>query len=166
LKIYNRVPFKEVAYDFGRLSHYLADLNDPLLLREDDSREPQYQLDFAQYLERNADQFPWTFDGHEDPLLQKDRVPEYLHRIASETARSYPLLGESYFPNGSLVSSDTFDPRSLPFGIASLSYTHSIQDTVRIWFYVWKKSHGDTSYTPFHSKSKKGVPDEPKARTH
>ena len=151
-KVYNHVPFSEIAVDFGRLSHYLADLNDPLLLSDADSRETSYGADFALYQERNIDVFPWVFDGHENSLLKKGQLQSYIFEIASGTARSYPLLGQSYYPNGVLVSSATFDPRSLPFGIANLSYNHSISNTVQMWFYTWKKSNADMSYTPFYSK--------------
>jgi hypothetical protein len=152
--IYNHVPFKKVAEDFGRMAHYIADLNDPLILSDKDSREDQYRADFAIYLEKNSDLFPWIFDGHEPSLLNQPTEEEYLHQIAVNAVEKYSLLGDSYFPNGVLVSSDTFDPRSLPFGIASLTYSRSISHTVQFWFYTWKKAHGDTTWTPFHSKGK------------
>lgn len=151
-KIHDHAPFSEVCTDFGRLSHYVSDLNDPLLLSDSDTREPTYDQDFQVYLERNIDLFPWIFDGHEDPTLRSGQMDVYLYRIASAAGKSYPLLGNAYYPDGKFVSSDTFDPRSLPFGIASLSYSHSITNTVQLWFYVWSKSHGDTTYTPFLTK--------------
>lgn len=154
LKISTHVPFREIAEDFGRLSHYMADLNDPLILKDSDRRESTYRTDFARYLEKNIDVFPWIFEGHEHPLLRKESQLDYIQHIAFDTAKKYSLLGEAYYPNGRLVSSDTFDPRSLPFGIASLSFTHSISNTVQIWFYVWRKAHGDINYTPFYSKRK------------
>jgi hypothetical protein len=158
-KIYNHVRFRELAVDFGKLSHYMADLNDPLLLEDTDIRESQYREDFPRYQERNLEKFPWIFSGHDDPLLQQDRVTEYIHSVAARTARHYSVLGDSYFPDGVLVSSDTFDPKSLPFGIASLSYSNSITDTIRIWFYSWKKAHGDISRTPFYrGKSERRTP--------
>lgn len=147
-------PFQEIAYKIGGLSHYMSDLNDPLLLEHSDPREPQYRLDFAVYLEKNIDQFPWVFDGHEQPDLIEGKLEDYIFRIASKAAGRYPRIGEAYFPNGVLVSSDTFDPRSLPFGIASLSYSHSISNTIQIWFYVWRQAHGDISKTPFYSGEK------------
>jgi hypothetical protein len=153
-KITTHVSFKEVAEDFGKLSHYITDLNDPLILSDADKREGSYRLDFARYLERNIDQFPWIFEGHDHPLLRKESEQDYLFHIATEAVRRYPLLGSSYFPNGVLVSSNTFDPRSLPFGIASLSFNHSISNTVQTWFYIWRKAHGDITYTPFYSKRK------------
>ena len=152
-KIHDHVPFREVAVDFGRLAHYLADLNDPLILSDADARESQYRADFARYLERNMDKFPWIFDGHENPILARPDLKEYFYSIASNTVVKYPRLGEAYFPDGVLVSSETFDPKSHPFGIASLSYSHSITNTVQIWFYVWRKSHGDISHTPFYRKT-------------
>ncbi len=151
-KIYNHAPFSEIAVDFGRLSHYLADLNDPLLLSDADRRESVYRADFAVYQEDNIDRFPWVFDGHENSLLRKGQIESYIYEIAAGAVRSYALLGDAYFPNGVLGPSATFDPRSLPFGIASLSYDHSISNTVQVWFYTWKKSNADISYTPFYSK--------------
>lgn len=148
-KIHDHVSFKEISMDFGRLAHYTCDLNDPLLLSDSDTREPQYAPDFAQYLERNISLFPWIFDGHENALLKNDQWNEYIQKTAEDAVRNYSVIGDSYFPQGVLVSSDTFDPKSLPFGIASLSYSHSITDTVQIWFAVWQKAHADIKFTPF-----------------
>lgn len=159
-KIYNHTPFGEVASDFGALSHYLSDLNDPLLLADTDPREPTYHDDFPVYLEKNVSMFPWIFSGHENPLLKKDQLRDYLTGLASRSAKDYGVIGDAYYPDGKLVSSDTFDWRSLPFGIANLSYNHSIESTIQMWFYVWRKSHGDITYTPFYNepKSKRGKP--------
>ena len=153
-KINKHVPFKEIARDFGSLSHYMADLSDPLVIGDGDPREPQYNRDFAVYMEKNMDQFPWIFDGHENPLLQSGRVNDYLHQVASASVEKYDRIGEAYFPEGTLVSSDTFDWKSLPFGIASLSYSRSITNTVQMWFYIWRAAHGDVTVTPFFSKQK------------
>lgn len=155
--IHDHHPFRLVAVDFGRVAHYIADLNDPLVLSDDDQREESYRADFAIYAEKSIPKFPWVFDGHENPLLEKSDFTDYFYSIAADAVRTYPRLGEAYFPNGTLVSSDTFDDRSHPFGIASLSYSHAISDTVQIWFYVWRKAHGDISYTPFYHKAKKIV---------
>lgn len=153
-KIHDHVPFQQIARDFGALSHYMADLNDPLILGDSDGREPQYRDDFAVYTEKNIALFPWIFGGHEDPVLQAGREAEYLSSTATVSVERYERIGEAYFPEGALVSSDTFDARSLPFGIASLSWSRSITSTVQVWFYVWRKAHGDTTYTPFFSKQK------------
>lgn len=154
-KIYAHTSFAEIAFDFGSLAHYLSDLNDPLLLEDNDPRETAYHDDFAAYLEKNIPLFPWIFGGHENILLKKDQVKDYVFETASRSARDYPLIGDAYYPDGALVSSNTFDAKSLPFGIANLSYNHSIENTVQIWFHVWRKSHGDTTYTPFYNEPKK-----------
>jgi hypothetical protein len=153
-KIHDHKSFREVAVDFGRLAHYMCDLNDPLIIENSDPREPQYAKDFAIYLEKNIEKFPWVFDSHENDTLHKN-LKEYLFQVASHAGEKYARLGEAYFPNGVLVSSDTFDPRSLPFGIASLSYSHSINDTVQVWFYTWRKSHADIGYTPLYRHESK-----------
>ncbi|MCI0415264.1 hypothetical protein L0222_21030 [bacterium] len=153
-KIATHVPFREIAEDLGRLSHYACDLNDPLILLDSDSREPAYRVDFAIYLEKNIEKFPWIFDGHEHYLLAEGNVKEYVHQLALHVSTKYPRLGEAYFPRGTLVSSDTFDPRSLPFGIASLSYSHCITNTVQLWFHAWKEAHGDITYTPLYKRKR------------
>jgi hypothetical protein len=147
-RIRAQAPFRELAADFGRLAHYAADLNDLLIIGAADPREDQYRQDFAIYLEKNIELFPWIFDGHEHPLLMAGKEREYIHEVASAAVERYDRLGEAYFPAGVLVSSDTFDPKSLPFGIANLSYNRSISRTVQLWFHIWKKSHGDTTLTP------------------
>lgn len=154
-----RASFAEIAFFFGSLAHYATDLNDPLLLMDDDPREPAYQSDFAIYLEKNIPLFPWIFSGHESDLLKKDQLRDYVFQLARDSSRNYAVIGDAYYPQGSLVSSDTFDLRSLPFGVASLSYSRSIESTVQIWFYVWRKAHGDITFTPFYNEktSKRGV---------
>lgn len=154
-KIYNHVHFKEVARDFGRLSHYMSDLNDPLLLENRDPREPEYNRDFAQYLEKNIEKFPWIFNSHEHPKLKKGELAGFIQDVAARTIQPYDRIGEAYFPDGKLISSNTFDYRSHPFGIASLSYSRSIENTIQIWYYTWKKSNGDVTYTPFFNKKKR-----------
>jgi hypothetical protein len=131
----------------------MADLNDPLLLKDDDPKEPHYRIDFAMYAEKNIEKYPWVFEGHENDLLKEGKFREYIHEVATRASSKYGRLGEAYFPNGGpMVSSDTFDPRSLPFGIASLSYSHSISRTVQVWFHTWKQSNGDITYTPLYKK--------------
>ena len=82
---------RKVAVDFGRMAHYIADLNDPLILSDKDSREQQYRADFAIYLENNLDLFPWIFDGHEPSLLNQPSEEEYLHQIAVNAVQKYPI---------------------------------------------------------------------------
>ena len=151
-EMHNHQKFGIVAGEFGRLAHYLADLNDPLVLMDTDSREGTYRNDFAIYAEMNIPKFPWIFDGHIDKTLEKNQIAEYLKTQAERAARNYQEIGEAYYPEGTLVSSNTFDEHSLPFGIASLSYSHSVSSTVQVWFYIWRKAHGDTSFTPFYSE--------------
>ncbi len=155
VKIHDHVPFRKVAVDFGSLSHYISDLNDPTVICDSDKREKDYRADFAMYFEKNIDQFTWVYYGHEDEQLNQGHIPEFVYGIAARSEKQYPYLGDSYYPNGVRVSSDTFDPKSLPFGIASLAWSHSISNTVQIWFDCWRRAHGDTEHTPFLRSSKK-----------
>jgi len=39
--------------------------------------------------------------------------------------------------------------RSLPYGIGSLSWSHTVTDTARVWLFIWKQAHGDLYGTPW-----------------
>jgi hypothetical protein len=153
-KIHDHVPFRELAFDFGALSHYISDLNDPLVVFDSDPRESQYRVDFAIYVEKNIDKFPWVYYGHEDPLLKEGKIAAFVYEIASRGEKPYAYLGQSYFPKGTLVSSDTFDPKSLPFGIGSLSYSHAISNTIQVWFDVWRRAHADLERAPYRDRQR------------
>jgi hypothetical protein len=40
------------------------------------------------------------------------------------------------------------DPRSPLYGVAALVYSHAINDTARVWLWVWRSANGDMSGRP------------------
>src|SRR2546425_7574613 len=51
--------------------------------------------------------------------------------------------------DGTPKSPSALDERSVPFGIASLSYSHSTSDIAWIWRHLWVSINGDMHGTPF-----------------
>jgi hypothetical protein len=40
------------------------------------------------------------------------------------------------------------DPRSPLYGIAAVVYSHAINDTARVWLWIWKSANGDMARRP------------------
>lgn len=142
-------PFTEVARTLGALAHYVGDLNNPLQVAHGDPREPLYAADYASYVESNLGRFPLVFYGWEDRTLDDGAVRVFAESAAARARRYYAHIGRAYAPDNPAPPRVRFDVRSLPFGIASLSYSHTVTDTAKIWLHVWRRAHGDLSGTPY-----------------
>ncbi len=79
--------------------------------------------------------------------------PADLHALMMATARevgkSYELIGPAFKNDGTPRSRDALDERSIPFGIASLSYSRAVSDIVLVWHSLWASVDGDLSGTPY-----------------
>lgn len=146
-----RRPISVLVYRLGVVAHYAADLNDPLLTSQSGGGAA-FGPDYAGYVEENLHLYPAVFYGY--PSLEQI-PPAGENRMAvvrdgmdsAEMARGYfPHLERAYSRSGG--SSDGFDVRSIPFGIASLSYSRAVTGVARSWLRVWVAARGDLSGTP------------------
>ncbi len=128
-----------VAGQLGLLAHLVADANNPFHTANDDPRMALVHDDFEQYFERRLSRFPTVFYGL-DPHFTLD---SFLDRTLARSAGFYPLMESEYFAGGERHSSSTFDDRSTAFGVASVSYSHSVTDLANLYFYIWKQAGGD-----------------------
>ena len=144
-------PFAEVARQLGVMAHFVGDLNNPLQVSSADAREPIYARDYAEYVETNLERFPLVFYGWRDPALEPagPGVRGFALQIADRSRRYYGHIGHAYAPDNPVPLASRFDVRSLPFGIGSLSYSHAVTDTARLWLDVWRRAHGDMGGTPY-----------------
>jgi len=148
-------PFAEVARAMGSLAHVIGDLNNPLQVADDDPAEARYAADYVSYVESNLDRYPLVFYGWSDPHLglpgrpADGDVESFATAIADRTRGHYPHIRRAYAANDPRPVAQRFDVRSLPFGIGSLCYSHTVTDTARIWLYIWGRAHGDLRGTPY-----------------
>jgi hypothetical protein len=147
-------PFADVARRMGELAHFIGDLDNPLQVSQGDPREPDYARDYAEYVESNLDRFPLVFYGWKEPALDTGAeraggVRRFAEQIASRSRVHYGHIGRAYAPDNPEPLARRFDVRSLPFGIGSLSYSHAVTDTAKIWLHVWRKANGDINGTPY-----------------
>ena len=142
-------PLAQVVRRFGILAHRIGDVNDPLHAADRDPAVGRYYADYQKYLEQQMGRFRLVFEGYRSATLDDQGPEAYLMETAARS-REYALaVRRAYREDGSRVSPQSFDVRSLAFGVGSLSYSHAVNDIMRIWLWTWEGCHGDTGRTPF-----------------
>ena len=144
-----RAAFDKITYEMGVLSHLVADVEFPLNASDADPREPLYRDAYCRYIERMLDRIPFVLDRDPPKTLEKDDIRGFVRDIARRAGKNYALIGPAFKDDGTPKSASALDERSVPFGIASLSYSHSTSDIAWIWRHVWVSINGDMQGTPF-----------------
>ena len=144
-----RAPFSSVTYEMGVLAHLVADVEFPLSASDADPREPLYRDAYCVYVERMLDKIPFVVDREPPPALEKNDIRGFVKDLARRAARNYALIGPAFKDDGTPKSASALDERSVPFGIASLSYSHATSDIAWIWRHLWVSINGDMRGTPF-----------------
>ena len=150
--INRRTPFEKIVYELGVLTHFVADLNNPLNTAQGDPRYEKIRRDFETYVARKLPKFRLTFTGHNSGELGRKDVFGFARAVSQRSAKFGPYLSRSYFPKGRMVSSRTFDDRHTAFGVASVTFQNAVGDCARLYVYLWKQVNGDLRGTPFYGK--------------
>lgn len=132
-----RQPMRELAYRLGTVAHFVSDANNPL--RVGSQNLQLVESDYERYFDRSLRKFPTVFYGLHDRL---DPSP-VMDQAFARSRRFSDLLLEEYHRDGRRRTSAEFDDRSTAFGIASISYSRAVSDTVNLFYYVWKEAGGD-----------------------
>lgn len=146
--------FSVVAQRFGRVAHHVGDLNNPLRVSDADPREAAWEKDYAAYVESNLAAYPLVFHGWDNAGLDgagpaAQQLMAFAQSASSRARGYYPPLKTAYDPASKVPVAARFDVRSLPYGIGSLSWSHTVTDTARVWLFIWKQAHGDLYGTPW-----------------
>ena len=144
-----RAPFGSVTYEMGVLAHLVADVEFPLSASDADPREPLYRDAYRRYIEKMLDKIPFVLDREPPPALEKNDLRGFVRDIARRAGKNYALIGPAFKDDGTPKSPGALDERSVPFGIASLSYSHATSDIAWIWRHLWVSINGDMHGTPF-----------------
>lgn len=151
-------PFNEISYRLGVVSHYVADLNNPLHSSQGDAAEGRYYADYLRYVESAQPRFAVVFYGF-DPQLDEPAELHLLWQKSLQRSRKfYGFVGREYrrvnFASGRL----SFDDRSTAFGIASLSHSHAVSDVAEVFRYIWLRAGGVDNRRVFPLKGRDIVP--------
>ena len=142
-------PMRHVARELGAAAHWVADLSNPFRGVPAGAEEDAYGRRFATYVEAKLPRLRVVFEGYTDPLLEAGEIEAFGRHLADQS-RSYldDLLGafRRFDEDGEVAA---FDERSVPFGVAALSYSRTVTDTARIWLAAWRAAHGDLAGLPY-----------------
>jgi hypothetical protein len=142
-----QVPFRDVARRFGVLAHYVADAGFPPGAAGA-AGAPRY-AHFGAFCETRRARFPFVFYGHDNPALSRGDFKSFTLAIVERARAEDANLARAYAQAGDANGASEFDDRSIPFAIASLSYSHSVTDIVQAWLAAWRECHGDLGGTPY-----------------
>lgn len=146
--------FDEVAEAFGRLAHFTLDASfPPGATARDDTVDRRYDH-FAALCEERLLKFPLVYYDDQDLAGGPGELENYIEGIVARAGENDTVLADAYARAGNPLRATAFDDRSIPFAIASLSYSHSINDLARVWLAVWQEAAGDMSHTPFRKQAR------------
>jgi hypothetical protein len=144
-----RVSFHDVARRFGVLAHFVADGGFPPAAAGADGGSRYAH--FAALCETRRPRFPLVFYGHSNDALAKDDFKTFTLKILERARAEDANLARAYAAAPSWSDAASFDDRSVPFAIASLSYSRTVTDIVQAWLAAWRDCHGDLAGTPYQA---------------
>lgn len=142
-----QTPFGELAERFGALAHYVLDAGFPPGMTDGDG-DGRY-AHFADFCESRSERFPLVFYGHDDDDLARADYRAFALDSMQRARREDAELSRAYAAAGSPPDPAAFDDRSIPFAVGSLSYSHTVNEVVRVWLAVWESAGGDVGRTPY-----------------
>lgn len=139
--------FSEIARRLGRLGHFVSDAAFPP--GASGARGERRGAHFASFASSRLPKFPLVFLGHDDHDLARGDFRAFATRVADEARREDEHLARAYAAAGWPPPPEAFDDRSVPFAVASLSYSRTVNYVVRAWLEAWRRAGGDTGKTPY-----------------
>jgi len=148
---------KIAVYTLGNVAHYIADVNFPLNDGEGPPGDPNFYSSYQQYVEKILGRFPVVLDRKPSEELRENRLEDFGRAVALRASSYIPSIRAAYTAEGKPKSASAFDERSLPFGVASLSYSRAVNDIANVWGHIWREAGGDMKDLPFAEGTQKTV---------
>jgi hypothetical protein len=139
--------FRDIARRFGVLAHFVADAGFPP--QAAGAGGAARYAHFAALCENRRARFPLVFYGHDNDALLKDDFIAFTSGVLERARKEDGNLARAYAEAPSWDDPPSFDDRSVPFAIASLSYSHTVTDIVQAWLAAWRDCQGDLGGTPY-----------------
>ena len=134
-------PFAEVVHQIGVVSHYTADLNDPLRVANLDPGEAGYRGHYPRYLDGARGRFSVVYYGAGRRIgSSAEELDSLVARTLARGRKLYPDVGREY--RRIRLNGGRFDDRSTAFAVGSLAYSHAVSDVAAMMRYVWLAAGG------------------------
>jgi hypothetical protein len=135
-------PFEVVVRRLGRVSHFVADADNPLAASAADPEEGRYFVDFLRYAESAEPRFPLVFYGTLAGLEGRRDVSPLVAEALRRGRAFYPMVGREYRRIGFASGKGRFDDRSSAFGVASVAFSHAVTDVALVMRWIWITAGG------------------------
>ena len=136
-------PFREVAFEFGKLLRIAADLADPSIMGASNGELAGASQELSRFVDTHLQEFPLVYDRQLPSTLAGAPVALLLEQLSLATDGSVDRLAQAFWKDGKLVPADAFDYRSVPFAEASLGYSRGVTAASFLWLAAWAKANGD-----------------------
>jgi hypothetical protein len=133
-------PFSEIVHQIGVVSHYVADLNDPLRVANLDPSESVYGARYPRYLDGARQRFTVIYYGAGRRIATSTELEALVGRSLERGRQLYPDVAREYRRIGR--NGGRFDDRSTAFAVGSLAYSHAVSDVAAMMRYVWLAAGG------------------------
>jgi len=140
--IRNHEPFEIIIRRLGRVSHFVADADNPLASSAADPAEGRYFVDYLRYAESAEPRFPLVFYGTIPGLEARKDVAPLIAEALRRGRTLYPAVGREYQRIGYASGLGRFDDRSSAFGIASVAFSHAVTDVTLVMRWIWITAGG------------------------
>jgi hypothetical protein len=143
-------PFRDVAFELGKLLRIAADLADPSVIGAGKPRLARASAELHRFVTLHLGEIPLVYDRSLPSTLQGASVPLLLDRVAHATDGSVERLAKAFWKEGALIPATEFDFRSVPFAEVSLGYSRGVTAASYLWLAAWVQANGDlTGYRFF-----------------
>jgi hypothetical protein len=146
-------PFREIAFELGKLLRIAADLADPSIVGAGKEDLARVSGEFQRFVALHLNEIPLVFDDSLPSTLEGATVASLLERLTSATDGSVDPVARAFWRDGELVPATEFDFRSVPYAIASLGYSRGVTAASLLWLAAWSRANGDFTGYRFGKKS-------------
>jgi hypothetical protein len=133
-------PFSEIVHQIGVVSHFVADLNDPLRVANLDPRERAYGGHYPRYVDFARDRFAVIYYGPGRRVGSPAELDSLVARAVTRSRQLYPDVGREY--RRIAGNGGRFDDRSTAFAVGALAYSHAVSDVTAVMRYIWLAAGG------------------------
>jgi hypothetical protein len=140
--IRNHEPFEVVVRRLGRVSHFMADADNPLAASAADPEAGRYFVDFLRYAQSAEPRFPLVFYGTFPGLEARKDVAPLVAEALRRGRSLYPAVGREYRRINFASGIGRFDDRSSAFGVASVAFSHAVTDVALVLRWIWITAGG------------------------
>ena len=135
-------PFSEIVHQLGVVSHFVADLNNPLKVANLDPRERSYAAAYPRYLDGARGRFSVIYYGEGRRVDTSEELAGLMGRALTRGRRLYPDIAREYRRIARAPAAVRFDDRSTAFAVGSLAYSHAVSDVAAVMRYIWLVAGG------------------------